>query len=271
MLLSAAFAGAAIADRGWAAETAPFASTQAVGEVSLKATHIRVSVPLRIARDSATAAIEELRRQRRVLEERALELGGDPESVRAIAFECIPEEISRVAMLRNREQPRTPRQVACCFLIADFPVPQVDDDEALLAVAQTILRDLLVDQPEENDRVSIDDRRYYSSTLDVRRLDGPIALFAAQPTEEEVGRAYRQALDLARQDLELMAEVAGLPLDRPLRPSWQRRSSSSTLRPHPVAQAIGLTDPAWSVSTFPDGLRYRATVSLSGFTRQESE
>lgn len=241
------------------------------GAAQLKPTRIIVSVPLSVQKEEAADAIAELRQLRVRMVEKAIEMGAQAEAIKIAGYECTQEGNSRSIpnVVRRANRPPEPeaKQSARCYLVATFPAPAADDYEALLAIGQTLLADLQSTLPQNEQSTPSSRSSYFSGPVDVRRLEGPLVLFAAEPSDEEVKAAYRQALDRAKTKFKAVAATAGpLAGNRTILVSTGNQYVSSTLRSHPVAEAVGISDSDYVVSVYPDGLSYQLSVTLSSTT-----
>lgn len=248
-------------------------SMTGIGSTSLTPTRIRISLPIRVRRDRASDAIAELRMKRLQVIEKATELGADPDSIRAVGFECVP--VSAARTVRNMMPGGNPSQVtgevASCFVIADFVLPPTDDFEAMLAISQGFLSDISFALDPDDLADSASSNRYYSSTIDSNRLESPVVFFVAQPTDEQIQAAYTQAQEDASRMLRLFIPAKAAGANQSLRALINYMSVPSSLRSHPVADAVGITDGSSVVSLSPDDLNYTLRVTVSTVPEKTQE
>ena len=132
--------------RSQAPENGPVAgfrsSIQATGTgtVPLKPTILRLSIPIKVASDTAWDATENLRTVRRSIVERATEMGPIEGSLQVFGFYCGQEQPSTISSIRG-DVSKTKFE-ARCFVVADFPLREGEDQEETLGLSQAQLEQL---------------------------------------------------------------------------------------------------------------------------------
>ncbi len=200
--------------RSQAPENGPVAgfrsSIQATGTgtVPLKPTILRLSIPIKVVSDTAWDATENLRTVRRSIVERATEMGPIEGSLQVFGFYCGQEQPSTISSIRG-DVSKTKFE-ARCFVVADFPLREGEDQEETLGLSQAQLEQLasLLPQAEPG-------RRSYSvstlaSGLTSQQLENPLALFVAKVSAEDQAKAFKQAYESAEAQVQATLDALGI-------------------------------------------------------------
>ena len=178
------------------------------GTIPLKPTLLRLSIPIKVVAESAWDATEQLRNVRRSIVERATEMGPVEGSLQVFGFYCGQEQPNTISSIRGDVSGI--RFEARCFVVADFPLREGEDHEETIGLSQAQLQQLtsLLPEPESG-------RRSYSistlaSGLTSQQLENPLALFVAKVSAEDQAKAYQQAYQSAKAQVQATLDALGI-------------------------------------------------------------
>jgi CheY-like chemotaxis protein len=229
-----------------------------VGTVALKPTSARLSVPIKIVADASWDATEQLREVRKQVVERAAEMGAG-DGVRTVGFQCTQETQSSIGL--NRGPPPEPRYAAMCYVIADIVLPEMDDHEATIAVAQTQLEQLVSLLPKAEPGPRSLSYTTLSSGLSSRQLEAPLVFFVAPLTEEDRKKAFRQAIEAAKQQVGITLNALGVSSSS-MSVHQQSTSYVSSRPKHPVEAEVYRHGWEEAVGRYGEAVNYTVRVSV---------
>lgn len=231
-----------------------------VGTVALKPTKIRLCVPIKIVADESWEATERLREVRKQVVESAAEMGAG-DQVRTVGFQCMQEVQSSIIGI-TRGAPSKPRYAAKCYVIADILLPEMDDHEATMAVGQTQLEQLVALVPKAEVAQRSISYTTLSSGLNSRQLENPMVFFVAPVTEEDRKKAYRQALEAAKQQVGMALKALGVSSS--VLTIHQHGTSYVSSRPkHPVEAEIYRQSSEEAVGRYAEAVNYTVRFSVN--------
>ena len=252
------------ADKNPASPVRSYVQGRGTGSVTLKPAFLRISIPIKVVEDTSWDATEKLRQVRQEVVDRATEMSAIEGSIRTVGFQCMDATnptSSFVAPGLNREAPDS-KVMAKCYLVADFKVRELEDHEAMIAMSQSQLEELMTLIPKEENK-----RRSYSystlsSGLTTQQLDRPLALFCARVSEEDRVKAFKMAVENANRDLKIALGALGVESNVPIS-IHQSATYTSTRHNHPVHSAIYRNDESLAISMYPDAVNYAVSLNVS--------
>ncbi len=230
------------------------------GTVTLKPTLLRLSIPIKIVSEASWDATEQLRTVRREVEERAIEMGAIDGSMRVVGYQCFEEPPPSITITRGETS--KPKYAARCYLVADFVIREMQDQEGVIAVCQAQLEELAALIPKEDTR-----RRSYSfstlsSGLTTQQLESPLAFFVAPISDGDRSKAFKDAMDQANAQVRLALDAIGI--ESPTSISLQQHSTYSSSRAkHPVETEIYRTDKQEAVGMYADAVPYTVRIGIN--------
>ena len=231
---------------------------QGVGVVMLKPTTLRLSLPIKIYADASWDAAEKLREVRKEIVERASEMGS-AENVRVVGYQCQPHVSSSMV---NRAQTIKTRFVARCYVVADVPLPKMDDHEATVAVGQAQLEELASLIPAaETSRRSFTFSPTISSGVSSQQLETPTAFYVAKLSEQDRAEAFRSAMREARSQVDSALKALGATPSS-LSVAQQSTSFVSSRPKHPVESEILKNPLEEAVGSYADAVEYRVRLMI---------
>ena len=238
-----------------------------VGTVTLKPTHFRLSIPLKVLNEVAWDATEQLRQLRHQVEDRAKEMGAIEGSIRTVGFQCgdASNQASGLIAANLNRGTAVATYEAKCYLIVDFKIRKLEDYEAMIAMSQAQLEELTALLPKQPAQ-----RRSYSystmaSGLTTQQLENALALFVAEVSDEDRAKAFQQAFDQADGEVKRTLKAMGVaaPTSIGIHQNPFASSYSSSRQPHPAEAAIYRNGESVALSLFPDAVNHTVRVNVN--------
>jgi uncharacterized protein YggE len=254
------------------AENSPPKSTSSVqgagvGTVTLKPTHLRLSIPLKVVNEVAWDATEQLRQLRHNVEDRAKEMGALEGSIRTVGFQCGDASNSSSGLIAANLNRGTAVATyeAKCYLVVDFKIRKLEDYEAMIAMSQSQVEELTSLLPKQDTK-----RRSYSyssmaSGLSSQQLENPLALFFAEVSDEDRVKAFEQAFDQADAEVKRTLKAMGVaaPTSIGIHQNPFISAYSSSRQRHPVEAALYRPEESVALSLFPDAVSHTVRVNVN--------
>ena len=245
-------------------------SASGEGFVKLQSTHLRASIPVSVTAATSADALSQLRDLKQQVLDRLPELGAIEESVQVVGVQCASARQQRVILNPAQLGPAPDEPLlAKCYVIADFKLPELQDDEARLTMGRDIIEELAGLNP---DRPSYERRSSYSSLSSYLRgvdFEVPVVLFLAKVSDEHRRDAFAKAVKSAKSELKNALSAMEIDTDVPV--SIQRQNYSSVLRQarssHPVLTAMYKAESDYAISAFPDGASVHVQITATALIK----
>ena len=247
-------------------ELRSFVQGRGSGSVKLTPTHIRISIPIKLTEETSWDATQKLRKVREEVVDRAIEMGAVEGSLRSVGFQCVDttNQSSTLVAGLNRGDPLDSKFMATCYVVADFQIRKLEDNEAMIAMSQSQLEELFALIPKQQSKSRSYSYTTLSSGLNTQQMDSPLALFYAAVSKEDQSKAFKTALENARQDLRIALDA--LSIDAKVAMSIHQSSVFSSSRySHPVEAAIFRDDESIALSLYPDAVIHTVRLNVSAY------